>query len=123
MKEHILAFKALGELSKIKVGASFEKAPVKKHVYGDSYVVTVGKHDGFLHKIQMSDTPQPSKGAESEDEFGQPKKKEVVEKVVFPEGHLFESVKIKEVNFFDGMPVLSLKPSVLKGDSLNYSML
>jgi len=36
---------------------------------------------------------------------------------------VLDSVKIKEINYFDGCPVLSLKDAVLKGDSLNYSMI
>lgn len=37
-------------------------------------------------------------------------------------GHVFESVKIKEINYFDGVPVLSTRDSVLNSSSLNYKM-
>jgi len=32
-------------------------------------------------------------------------------------------VKIKEINYFDGVPVLSTRDSVLASASLNYSMI
>ena len=41
----------------------------------------------------------------------------------FEVGHVFSSVKIKEINYFDGIPVLSSRDSVLASSSLNYSMI
>lgn len=36
---------------------------------------------------------------------------------------MFESVKVKEINYFDGIPVLSSRDSVLNSSSINYSMI
>ena len=41
----------------------------------------------------------------------------------FEVGHVFESVKVKEINYFDGIPVLSSRDSVLNSSSINYSMI
>lgn len=38
-------------------------------------------------------------------------------------GHVFQSVKVKEINYFDGMPILSSRDSVLTSKSLNYDMI
>ena len=38
-------------------------------------------------------------------------------------GQVLQSVKIKEINYFDGMPILSSRDSVLTSKSLNYDMI
>ena len=60
---------------------------------------------------------------EEEEDEDDTKKAKAISNTVFEVGHLFQSVKIKEINYFDGIPVLSTRDSVLGSSSLNYSMI
>jgi hypothetical protein len=64
-----------------------------------------------LHKIHTSEKPQKKEDDESEEE---PQQEELTM------GQKLESVKIKEINFFDGMPIVSIRQSLLTTDALNY---
>lgn len=79
---------------------------------------------GFLHKTQTAE--EEKEGAadpEADEEDEKAKKAKAISNTVFEVGHVFQSVKIKEINYFDGVPVLSTRDSVLASSSLNYSMI
>lgn len=82
-------------------------------MYGSSYLVTLKEAGttGFLHKINLEEEEEAK-------EEGEEKPRPQVLEV----GQTLEQVKIKEINYFDGAPILSMKPSVLKQSALNYQM-
>ena len=124
MKNHILKWTPDQRVQphQVKVGASFEKVSVKKHLYGDSYFVDLGGNNtGFLHKTQMIEAQEAQ--SEESDEDGMPTKKKSEKKEILQVGHLFDHVRVKEINYFDSLPILSLRENVLKGDTLNYQMI
>ena len=76
---------------------------------------------GFLHKTQTAEEVKED-AADPEDDDDE-KKAKVISNTVFEVGHVFQSVKIKEINYFDGIPVLSSRDSVLGSSAMNYSMI
>jgi hypothetical protein len=109
LKDHIVEWNSHKnmnpELMKLQVGQVFANAKVQKLVYGGSYIVNFpdsgSNIQGFLHKIHTSERPQKKEDAESEEE--EPQQEELTV------GQKLESVKIKEINFFDGMPIVSIR--------------
>jgi len=75
---------------------------------------------GFLHKTHTEE----QKVVEDEEDLDESKaKEEATAKRILPVGHAFQSVKVKEINYFDGVPILSSRDSVLTAKSLNYDMI
>ena len=95
-----------------KIGDTFEKAKVSKQIYGGSYVVTFPNGSGFLHKSHTKE----AKKAE-EDDSDEPVKKDDNELSV---GQVLEQVRVKEINYFDSKPILSIRKSLLKTDTLSF---
>jgi len=119
MKDNIVNWSTLDKsLSKLTVGQKFENAKVQKQLYGDSYLINMQQSGliGFLHKAHTAE----EKKVDAEEDEAEAKQ---TERKLFDVGHVFESVKIKEINYFDGMPILSARSSVLGSQSLNYSLI
>lgn len=104
------------ELKSIQVGQRFENAKIQQQLYGDSYLVNLQSNGliGFLHKTHTEDKPEKK---EEDDEVKEEPTK------VLDVGYTFPSIKIKEINYFDRVPVLSSKGSVINSESLNYAMI
>lgn len=116
-KKHILSWTT--QKSELKVGQQVESAKVLKHLYGDSYIVNLGGgHSAFLHKTNMSDVV--ARESESDDEE---EKKQVARPEILEVGKELQQIKVKEINYFDGLPIVSLKKSILDTLSLNYAMI
>jgi ribosomal protein S1 len=113
MKEHLLSYNvALDAVQACKVGQTFTKVKVSKHLYGNSYQVDLGSGiHGFLHKIQVSDQDQ-------NDESSQKRASEELMDI----GQVLDEVRVKEWNYFDGVPVISAKEGAQGDKILNYHM-
>lgn len=116
LKSHIVNWRTSAEESAkgLKVGAVFEDVKVSSTVYGGSYMVDLdldGKTPAFLHKTH-STAQAPETNAEDE---GLP----VVQKEM-EVGETIKAVKVKEVNWFDGVPVVSVRDTLVGADQLNY---
>jgi ribosomal protein S1 len=85
------------------VGSTLTNCKVAREVYGGSFEVTSKQGAGFLHKTHQK---QPEDSEEERKEL----------KV----GQALDRVKVKELNYFDGCPILSLKDSLLGQQVLNY---
>ena len=104
-------------LEGIEVGKVFEKSTVEKELYGGSFRVKIGKEQyGFLHKIH---TKEDENEEDDEEEETATKKKKVASKDL-EVGQKLEKLKVKEINYFDGVPILSMREDVLNAASLNY---
>lgn len=103
------------------IGETFQKAKVAKHLYGNSYLIDFGKGTGFLHKLHASNENQEDE--EMEDDELVPKRKFKQPQEIFEVGHELSSVRVKEINFFDRVPILSIKDELLKQDHMNYHMI
>jgi len=92
-------------------------------LYGDSYLVAFpgsglsSKLSGFLHKLHVKEE-RPAEEDDDSDEGAGGKRKAEDEGLEI--GQVLESVKVKEINFFDGRPILSIRASVLASQSLSY---
>jgi len=116
-----------GELQKLSVGQVFENVKVSKELYGGSYLVSCqdsgpdSKLTGFLHKIHTKEEQPPDQSNDKEDQ-DEPSRKQAV-KDELKIGQVLKNVKIKEINYFDGIPILSMRENVLASHSLNYHMI
>lgn len=104
-----------------KVGEVFEKATIKKNLYGSSYLVDLGNGlEGFLHKLHAKAETEPEEDLKSDDGELPPK---AFKKEAQPEwkvGDKLEQVKVKEINYFDMTPLLSIKKEVLGSENISY---
>ena len=91
----------------IDVSKSYEGVTIVKNLYGGSYLVRLGETEanGFLHKLH-------ARAGEEEEE------KDKEEKHVGT--RLEGTARIKEINWFDGMPIVSLKQHLGTSAALNY---
>ena len=86
---------------------------ISKHLYGSSYQVDLGNGTlGFLHKLHTIEQ-------DPNDESSQ---KKASEQEVMEIGHVLEEVRVKEWNFFDGMPLISAQKGSQGESVLNYQM-
>ena len=53
---------------------------------------------------------------------GEEEEEEVVqtERIELKEGQILEKVRIKEINYFDGLPILSMREDIINTNSLTY---
>lgn len=71
-----------------------------------------------MHKTHTED-----KKAQEEEEDEEKTKKKATASTVLEEGTMLSQVKVKEINYFDGVPIISSKNSILTSKSLNYDMI
>ena len=99
MKSHLVQWQSTEP--EAVVGSKYEHFKVLKTLYGGSYLVRLGDTQvtAFLHKTHALEE-KPEEGAKCEHE-----------------------VRVKEINWFDGMPIVTLKESLLQTQSLSYRQL
>lgn len=122
MLPHIVALKP--QTPTTKVGETFKEVKVEKQIFGNSFLVRLAKDQlAFLHKTNTREADdvldEDSKILEDI------KLKKKGKKKVNPEGGLavgqqIPQVRIKEHNYFDCRPILSMKEEVLTAATLNY---
>lgn len=119
---HIVALKPQSPTTKI--GETFKDVKVEKQIFGNSFLVRLGKDQlAFLHK---SNTKEADDVLDEDSKILEDiKLKKKSKKKVNPEGGLsvgqqISQVRIKEHNYFDGRPILSMKEEVLTAAALNY---
>ena len=120
---------------KVSVGEVFNKVTVEKQVYGNSFLVRLNKDTvGFLHKSHIKEWQERQNAEESDDgidlDVGKPEKKKKKGKKVnkvqkddqglLKVGQVIDVVRIKEINFFDGMPLLTMREELVQSTILNY---
>ena len=98
LKQHIVEWRnSFESLKPFRVGSEFTDVKVDQVVYGGSYLVNLPNGTkAFLHKTQVEEQNEED------------------EKVTI------EAVKVKEINYFDGMPIVTSKQSLLKSEALNF---
>ena len=105
-----------------KVGESFDNVKIKNTLFGSSYQVDLGKGKlAFLHKTHSRKEEPVEEDVEmaDDDELPEPKKLEDIHPML-QVGETISYVKIKEINYFDLMPLLSVKDTVVGQANLNY---
>jgi hypothetical protein len=96
----------------LTVGKVFEKAKVSKVVFGNSYEITLAKGvTGFLHKIHTS--------KKEKNELGEEETKLQELEV----GKNIDKIRVKEINYFDAKPILSMREDILNSSALDYNLL
>ena len=127
MKKAIVGWstKRVEHLSNLKVGQKFENVKVQSQLYGDSYLINLKKDGlkGFLHKTQTAEEEKEEVADPEKEDDEEEKKAKTISNKVYEVGYQFQSVKIKEINYFDGVPVLSSRDSVLASTALNYNQI
>ena len=66
---------------------------------------------GFLHKINTIEAQK-----KQDDDSDEPEK-ETKEMTV---GQVLDQVKVKEINYFDSKPILSIRQSLLKAEAISF---
>lgn len=116
-----------GELHKLTVGQIFEDAKVTAELYGGSYLVSCqdsgsdSKLTGFLHRSHAQVEQAPDEVEEEVNPDEPPKRQAARDELNV--GQVLNNVKIKEINYFDRVPILSMRGTVLASKSLNYHMI
>lgn len=111
---HILEFKAK---SLCEQGAVFEKCKVTKITYGGSYQVKIGNDYAFLHKSHL---PGANQVVDEED----PDKKKKVKVIDELEaGQVVDKVRVKELNYFDGVAHVTMRSNIVNTVALDYGSL
>ena len=72
-----------------------------------------------MHKTNLTDVVAKEESASENEE----EKKQAARPEILEVGKQLEQVKIKEINYFDGMPIVSLKKSIFDSEQLNYAMI
>ena len=135
-----------------QVGQLYKDAKVEKKVYGNSYLIRMDPSAlGLLHKSNIpkpedlenaeeqemaeeetKDLSDDAKAKVSEKKKEKSKKSKKAQKQgvvnsdkddLLTVGQTLPEVRVKEFNFFDGMPLLSMMPSVVGSSSLDYRTL
>ena len=73
-----------------------------------------------MHKTNLTDVVAKEESASENEEE---KKQAAARPEILEVGKQLEQVKIKEINYFDGMPIVSLKKSIFDSEQLNYAMI
>lgn len=106
----------------ILVGTTYDKVSVEKELFGGSFKIKIGKDlYGFLHKTHSKDEKSTEEESEEEEPLpGKKKAKKVKTDKELTEGQKLEKVRVKEINYFDGCPILSMKEDIVNASALNY---
>lgn len=99
------------------VGKIYEKVKVAKVVFGSSYEIKLDKKvTGFMHKIHTAAAIKPKTASDDEET--------VITKLEdLTEGQVLEKVRVKEINYFDGKPILSMRSDILQTQAMDYKAL
>jgi ribosomal protein S1 len=134
MLPHIMALESCKD-SLPATASTFNNVKVESIVFGSSFIVSLkDKLNGFLHKSHVDEIPTD---ATEEEEKAAPKfkprktakgtsiyqRKKPEEEALLKVGQVLPQVRVKENNYFDGMPILSCREDVLKADALNYGQI
>lgn len=104
------------------MGKVFESVPVAQVAFGDSYKITLTPTvTGFLHKTHTVAKEKKSKKQKKEEE--EVKTDTKWEKVELEKGQKIEKIRVKEINYFDGCPILSMREDIVGTIALNYDQL
>lgn len=113
LKSHLVALKNYNETDelKVEVARSFDNVTIVKNLYGGSYLVRLGDKDvyGFLHKLHLNRDEESKENENDEDK----EERKVGTKLEI-------EARVKEINYFDGVPMISLKQEVTKPSAVNY---
>ena len=128
---HILKLENISSLLQtegIAVGKLFEKVPVNSVTFGDSYRIGLTPSvAGFLHKIHAVKKVQEKKKKGGKDEVSRDDEEDgdqvKYEKAELEKGQKVERVRVKEINYFDGCPILSMKEEIIGTAALNYDQI
>jgi len=132
MAEHVINFAPAAKLP--IVGQFFENASVTDVVFGSSFTVKLTDTlNAFLHKSHV-DEPAEEKDDDKKEETKEQKKKKKKAKAVktadkakkdfdclLKIGQILPKLRVKELNFFDGMPIVSMRKDLLEGGAIDYS--
>ena len=117
MLPHIMKLNNVSEAlaaNEIVNGKVYENVKIAKSLFGGSYKVSLGNNlDGFLHKIHA--VKAIKKKLEDEDQQ--------YEKIELADGQAILKIRVKELNYFDGVPVLSMRNDILSSEALDYAAL
>lgn len=118
------------EDSEITVGKVFENVLVSQVAFGDSYKLELPhKIMGFLHKThavakeketRKSRKQREEREAEEEEAEEEEVKQVQYNKIELEKGKKVEKVRVKEINYFDGVPILSMRDDILGSAALTY---
>jgi hypothetical protein len=131
MLPHILEMKT-DQKSLSKIGETFDDVKVDKIVFGSSFFVKLtSKIMGFLHKSHITDPSDTAEDTEMVDakksKFGKRLTTKVFEKkkseadAELDVGQVLKKVRVKEINYFDGISVISMRDDVLKAEAFDYT--
>ena len=103
LKSHLVSYKNFNTTDdlKVEVARKFDNVTIVKNLYGGSYLVRLGELDvhGFLHKLHvLRDGEEEKEGHNDHDK----EERKVGTK-------LEVEARVKEINYFDGVPIVSLK--------------
>jgi hypothetical protein len=104
----------------------FESVKVERIAFGSSFVIHLSdSQTGFLHKshLPVSDKPEQKNVEEEEESKKKDKKKKKTDSDDLTVGSVIEKVRVKEINFFDGVPLLSMKAEIVASPALDYNSL
>jgi len=130
MLPHIIGMSKSAEMPEI--GTTFDKVKVQKLVYGESYQIKLptGNTVAFLHKshlpgAQKKEEENLSSSDDEKDPSKFDKKKKKKAKVVdeLTQGQVVDQVRVKELNYFDGVAHLTMRTQILSSIALDYSAL
>lgn len=97
----------------IAVGKVFEQSTVSSVAFGSSYKLSLTPTmSGFLHKIHA--VKKEKKKADDEDDAP------AYTQVELEKGQKVQKVRVKEINYFDGLPILSMRDDIVQTEALNY---
>ena len=120
MLSHIVNLKPI--VPAYKVGESFKDVKVDKLIFGNSFLIRLAKDQlGFLHKSNSKEADEVLD--EDSKILEDIKIKKKAKKIVtdgLSVGQVILQVRIKEHNYFDGKPILSMKEEVLTASVLDY---
>jgi len=127
MLPHIVGLKT--QKPSCKVGETFKDVKVEKLVYGKSFLVRIGKDQlAFMHKTNVKEVAETVLDEETKiledialkkSKKGKKKTKEDPE-TLLDVGEVIPTVRVKEFNYFDGKPVVSMREDVLSAIVLDY---
>ena len=119
---------------KCNVGEIFDDVKVDKIIFGSSFLINLKDGlTGFLHKSNIPKDEESEVEEEDEEEAKtaapkkDKKKKKKSSKVdidsdtLLTIGQVIPRVRVKEYNYFDGMPILTMKTDVVNSGALDYN--
>lgn len=121
----------------VKIGQIFQNVKVEKILYGSSFLVNLGHGGkGFLHKShclveqaeEQLDEPEEKKvHTHGKRPKNKPrpslKKPDYKDQAILNVGEVIDKIRVKELNYFDGLPVLTMRGTIVGSSALDYASL